>query len=53
MIGAGKLGVDWDWYHDYGWGDDVMSLMKNGTVIEAVYTWKAFKDEGEVCLTCI
>ena len=30
-----------------------MSLMKNGTLVEAVYIWKAFKDGGEVCLTCI
>ena len=30
-----------------------MSLMKNGIVVEAVYTWKAFIDGEEICLTCI
>ena len=34
--------IDWDWYRNYSRGDDVMSLMKNGTIVEAVYAWKAF-----------
>lgn len=42
MIAAGKLGVDWDWYRDYDWGDDLTSLMKNGTgrvYLEGIQRW--------------